>query len=135
MWNFNFSGLACLEEAERVGDTTGSQGRDRGERRLIAAAQLKEARRIVALADAGDWEFSAAVEDEAIQFRAEEMAAECRAIADLAMSEFLASEAFLADRAAWNAWHDPERVLVNAEARWSKSESKEPDVFQCSMGG
>jgi len=135
MWSFNFDGLECFEEAERVGDTTGSQGRDRAERRLVAAAQLKEARRIVALADAGDWEFMAAVEDEAVQFRAEEMAAESQAIADLAMSEFLASKDFLADRAAWNAWHDPERVLVNAEARWSKSESKEPDVFQCSMGG
>ena len=65
----------------------------------------------------------------------EEMIAERLAIADLAMSEFLASEAFLAERAAWNAWHDPERVLANAEARWSKPESKEPDVFQCSMGG
>ena len=135
MWNLHFDGLACFEEAERGGDTTGSSGRDRAHRRLVAAAQLKEARRIVALADSGDYEFCAAVKDEAFQSRVEEIVAERQAIADLAMSEFLASEAFLADRAAWNAWHDPERVLVSAEARWAKPESKEPDVFQCSMGG
>jgi len=64
MWNLHFDGLACLVEAERGGDTTGSNGRDRAHRRLVAAAQLKESRRIVALADAGDWEFSEAVLEE-----------------------------------------------------------------------
>ena len=64
MWSLHFDGLACFEEAERFGDTTGSNGRDRAERRLVAAAQLKEARRIVALADGGDWEFSDAILEE-----------------------------------------------------------------------
>lgn len=75
-----------------------------------------------------------------------------------AMSEFLASEAHLADRAAWNAWHDPEKVLANAKDRWAKianelgaanqklrestealrqerEEREKVSFLQCTMGG